>query len=232
MTAAITTRNEGDIAVITMDDGKANALSHDFIASLNDAFDEAVEADAVILAGRPGRFSAGFDLKIMTSGKEAVNELLRAGARLFTRIYGFERPVVTAVSGHAIAGGLILAGVGDHRIGIAGDFKLGLNEVANGMPVPIMIHRFARELLTPGEFVSSVLHSRMYDPEAAARAGWIDTVVDPEELFLSAMSAAKQLGQLQSVPYMHTKRSIRGPAIDAIMNTLEADLAELPEFSM
>ena len=115
------------VALIQMDDGKANALSYEMLTALNEALDRAdAEAQSVVLAGRPGRFCAGFDLKTMTASPNSVVELLTAGSHLMMRLYGFPLPVIIACSGHAIAGGALLTDCGDIRIGIEGDFRLGM----------------------------------------------------------------------------------------------------------
>lgn len=112
---------DGRIATITMDDGKANALSLAMLGELHAAFDRAEADEAiVILTGRPDRFSAGFDLAVFSSGGEAIVEMLRLGATLCERILAFPRPVVVACNGHAFAAGAFLALSADARIGVEG----------------------------------------------------------------------------------------------------------------
>jgi enoyl-CoA hydratase len=90
----------GSIAVVTLDDGKANALSPDVIAQIHASLDRAEkEAKALLLVGRPGRFSAGFDLSVMRQGGDVVASLVRAGAELALRLYEFPMPVVMACTG-------------------------------------------------------------------------------------------------------------------------------------
>jgi enoyl-CoA hydratase len=92
--------------MVTMDDGKANALSFDMFDALNAALDTAAQAQkVVVIAGRPGRFSAGFDLSVMSRVDESTMRLLRTGAALSHRLLTFDTPVVLAVSGHALAMG-------------------------------------------------------------------------------------------------------------------------------
>ena len=104
----VTTRHDEDVAVIEFDDGKANALGHDAIEAILGAFDEVEDAGAVVLTGRPERFSAGFDLKVMAAGPDIARGLLRRGVDLFLRMYLYPRPVVAACTGHALAAGAIL----------------------------------------------------------------------------------------------------------------------------
>lgn len=218
----------GSVAVITMDDGKANALNPTMIGALDEAFDRAEkEAGAVVLAGRPGRFSAGFDLKLMATGPDVAMSMILKGGDLMMRLYEFPKPVVMAVSGHALAGGILLAATGDVRIGIRGDFKLGLNEVTNGMPVPILAHELARNCLKTSELIPSVAHAKIYDPDAAAEAGWLERVVEPDALAEEALADATKLSALPGYSYSATKRSLRRQTIEYIRANMEANISEL-----
>ena len=117
---SMTYQLDGHVAVLTFDDGKANALSHQALDALEAALDRA-EADpdarAILLAGRPGRFSAGFDLATMTAGVEEMRWLVGAGANLIARLLLEPLPVVAACTGHALAAGALLLLACDQRIG-------------------------------------------------------------------------------------------------------------------
>lgn len=227
MTEIVTFERRGDVALVRLDDGKANAMSTPLIAGIGAALDRAAaEAKAVVLMGRPGRFSAGFDLKVMMSGPDAARTLVMAGGELLMRLYEHPQPLVVACTGHAIAGGVLMVATGDRRIGVAGDFKLGLNEVANGMPVPILAHELARDRLDPRFLVESVLHARLWDPEGALRVGWLDRVVAPDELEARAIEEADALAKLPQPAYGLTKRSLRRATIAHIRATIESNLAE------
>lgn len=215
-----------DVALITLDDGKANALSPILIDALRDALQRAGEqAGAVVLTGRPQRFSAGFDLKIMASGPEAMLSLVRDGTALLLELCAFPLPVVGAATGHAIAGGVLLLATADHRVGTAGPFKLGLNEVSNGMPVPIFAHELARARLDPRELIRATLMAQLYDPEAAVAAGWLDEVVQPEALLPRALEVAGQLATLPRAAFAQTKASLHQAMITHVRETLEDNLA-------
>ncbi|MEM9225975.1 MAG: crotonase/enoyl-CoA hydratase family protein, partial [Pseudomonadota bacterium] len=129
---------QGEIALITMDDGKANAVNPLLLDALNTALDEAeAKAKAIVIAGRPGRFSAGFDLNILTGGSidDAIG-LVKYGGRTALRMYGSDKPIVAACPGHAIAMGSFFLLSTDYRIGTPGAFKIGANESAIGMVIP------------------------------------------------------------------------------------------------
>ncbi len=219
---------EGPVAIITMDDGKANALSPTMIEAIGAAFDKAEkDAKAVVLAGRPGRFCAGFDLKIMMTGPDNAMKMIMAGGELFLRLYNFPKPIVCAVTGHALAGGVLLAATGDIRIGVRGDFKLGLNEVQNSMPVPVLAHELARDRLTAKELLPAVAHAKIYNPDSAVEAGWLDRAVEGESLAAEALSEATRLGALPSFAYATSKQSLRKQTIDYVRSTMDANLAAL-----
>src|SRR5204862_6451033 len=123
------------------------------------------EAGAMILAGRPGRFCAGFDLKAMMSGPQAATALLGRGADLLMRLYGAGVPLVIACTGHALAGGALVLLTGDVRVGASGEFRIGLNEVSIGLPVPVLAMELARDRLLPTELGRATLQARAYGPD-------------------------------------------------------------------
>jgi len=227
-TEPLTYALEGSTAVLTMDDGKANALSAGMIDHLLAALTRAEgEAQAVVLAGRADRFCAGFDLRVMMSGAEHAKALLRRGSELLMRLYGTPLPLVIACTGHALAGGALVVLTGDHRIGAAGAFKLGLNEVSIGMPIPTLAMELARDRLAAAELPRATLMAQIYDPEGAVRAGYLDAVAAPEALLPVAKEAAARLGALSRSAYGGTKARLRLETIRRITSTLETDLAAL-----
>lgn len=215
------------IAIITMDDGKANALSPVRIIEINAALDRAAEARAVVLAGRPGRFSAGFDLSVMTGGIGALRELVTAGANLALRLYSFPRPVVAACTGHALAAGAVLLCSADLRIGAAGAFKIGLNEVAIQLPLPIFALELARARLSQRWLTQAVTQARIFDPAGALEAGYLDLLASPETLLATAVEHAARLAQLPAPAFELTKDRERRAIIAHIRATLDADIALL-----
>lgn len=216
------------VAVITLDDGKANAVSPAVIAGLNDALTRAeAEAAAVLLAGRPGRFSAGFDLAVMTTGVEPMRKLVIGGAELLLRLYGFPRPVVSACTGHALAMGALLLLASDRRVGARGAFKIGLNEVLIQMPLPAFGVELARDRLSKRHFTQATSQARIYDPDTAVDAGYLDSTEPAEDLLAAAEGLARQLGTLANPAFSETKRRERSATIDRIRSTLEADIASL-----
>ena len=129
--------NDG-IALLTLDDGKANALGFDMQADISAALDEAeAKGDVLVITGRAGVTSAGFDLKVMREQPDKVNDMVTGGGLLLTRLFDFPKPVIIASTGHAIAAGALLMLTGDYRLGIEGDSQYGLNVTAIGMTLPL-----------------------------------------------------------------------------------------------
>ena len=217
------------IAVITMDDGKANAFGNDVLEALEGLLDR-VEADgarALVLVGRAGKFSAGFNLKEMTAGVEAMRALVVRGARWWLRLYGLGVPTVAACTGHALAGGAITLMACDVSIGADVPAKIGLTEVAIGMPLPIFAIEFARERLTKTAFVPSTLHATVYDPAGAAEVGYLTRVVPMESLLDEAMAEARRLAEFRTGAYARTKTNARTAMIESCLAGLEADMASV-----
>ncbi|MEZ5945882.1 MAG: crotonase/enoyl-CoA hydratase family protein [Hyphomonas sp.] len=178
MTATL--RTENDIAIVTMDDGKANAISLTMLDAVNACLDEAAGADVLVLTGRPDRFSAGFDLKFMAGAQpEDVRRLVSGGGKLAMRLFSWKQPVVIASTGHAIAMGAFLLLGGDTRISARGAYKVGANETVNGMTLPAFGTELPRARLNPMYLTEALVQARLYTPDEAVPVGWLDRVVEP-----------------------------------------------------
>ncbi|MCG8423657.1 MAG: crotonase/enoyl-CoA hydratase family protein [Proteobacteria bacterium] len=211
----------GNVGIARFDDGKVNALSYRALDALNSALDQAErDAEALVLVGRPGKFSAGFDLSVMRQGVQAATDMVKVGAELALRLYAFPCPVVAACSGHAIAMGSLLLLACDSRIGITGDFKIGLNEVSIGMPLPVVGIELARDRLSPRHVTRAVLEAEIYSPEGAVEAGFLDRVIAPDALDAEALSEAQRLAGLDTPAHHATKKRMRQATIDRIRQSL------------
>ena len=221
-TQIVSTQIVDTVSLITMDDGKANAASHDLLEALENALDAAeTEANAVVLAGRPGKFCAGFDLRVMQgAAPEERTELSSRGGRMVHRLYGYPLPLVAASTGHAIALGAILLLACDTRVGPQSGYKFGLNETAIGLPLPAFGTELAKDRLHSAELTASVVQSKIYDPEGAVRAGFLDALVPEGEVVEAAIEAAKQLAQLPAEAYWANKRKVRGVTLDVVGSSL------------
>ncbi len=224
----VTYEQRGETALVRMDDGKANALGDELMGELDAALDRASrEAKAVVLAGRPGRFCAGFDLKAMTAGLDAARAIVSRGAGTLLKLYTHPQPLVIACTGHALAGGALVLLTGDVRIAVRGAFKIGLNEVAIGMPLPVLAMELARDRLEPRFFTRSTLFAEQYDPDGALFAGYVDEVVEEAGLLDRALAEAARLAALPASAYGTTKLIQRERTVDYIQRTLAKDMERL-----
>jgi enoyl-CoA hydratase len=219
-------RRHGAVTVVTMDDGKVNALTFPMLSTLNDALDRALEDEApLVLTGREGRFSAGFDLKTLTGGGGDGPKLLTGGFELSERLLSFPFPVVIACTGHALAMGAFLLLSGDHRIGAEGAFKIGANEVAIGLTMPETAIEICRQRVSPTHFSRVVINAEIFGPSEAVGAGFLDRVVPATDLAESALEVAEALGKLDMRAHAATKLRTRGPALSAIHAAIAVDEA-------
>lgn len=216
------------VAVIRMDDGKANAISPAMITALHEAIDRA-EKDrlGIVLAGREGRFSGGFDLNVMREGGQAGRELVAGGGRLSVRLGRHPGPVVAACTGHALAMGAVLLLSCDLRIGARGPFKLAFNEVAIGISTPLFLIDQARERLSKRHFQRATVQAHTYDPQGAVDAGLLDQVVDPENVTETALAEATRLAALSRDAFVETRARARGAILDQIESQIDADIASM-----
>lgn len=197
---------------IWMDDGKANAINPALLNSLENCLREALERGArtVVLMGREGFFSGGLDLKLLPSlsPREAVATLASFG-HLIKRLLGFPRPVVAGVTGHAIAGGSVLLLCCDYAVATRGDFKIGLNEAAIGIPLPPVLVELAQLKLSPRGLIRAVAHGELFSVEKAQELGFVDESCEGEELVARCCAVAEQMTRLHGRSYHETKIVLR-----------------------
>jgi|CXWL01.1.fsa_nt_gi enoyl-CoA hydratase len=215
----------GGVGIIRIDDGKVNAMSVALLGALNAALDRA-QADnaAVLMVGRPGIFSAGFDMKQLMSDPATIVALLRAGAELCVRMLDFPRPIVTASTGHAYPMGAFLMLSADYRFGVDGPFRIGMNEVAIGLAPPQFAIELARARLLPAFFNRTAITGELFSPTTAMAAGFLDEVVESDVLFDRALAKANVFAALNPNAHLTTKRRARASLIDAMRTSIESDI--------
>ena len=225
MNEFVTYKSKEEYAVISINNGKANAISHEVITGLHACLDKAeAEQKVVILTGTPGIFSGGFDLKVMKESPQSALELVTKGSQLSLRMLSFPMPIIAACNGHAIAKGAFLLLSTDYRIGTEGDFKIGLNEVLIGMTMHHAGIAIAKSRLSEVYLNRSVNNGEIYNPKDAIRAGFLDTIV-PEDLLLpTAIKVAKMFSQVNKKAHAETKIKVRKPHLEALEKAIELDL--------
>jgi enoyl-CoA hydratase len=225
MTELVTYDHTDLVSTLTMDDGKVNVFSIPMLQALHEAFDQAERDETVVLLrGRPGYFSAGFDLGVFKGPQEDALLMLTLGATLAERILTFPAPVAVACTGHAFPAGAFLLMAADTRIGADGPFKLGLNEVRIGLTLPWFAIVLARHRLTPAHFDHATVTGSMFDPRGAREAGLLDAVVGPDELDAVALSAAEDLAEVDRHAHAATKLRVRQCVLEELRSAIDGEL--------
>ncbi len=211
-----------DIAWVTMDDGKVNAVNFELVDALLAAIEQAEQqAKALVLVGRPGKFSAGFDLKVIQGGDEAtVQSLLNRGGEVALRLLESPLPTIGVCTGHALAMGALFLLACDTRIGVQGPFKIGLNETAIGLALPVFGIELPRMRLAPPALTAAVVQSRLYSPDEAASIGYLTEVAEAETVLEVATTQATALAALPAAAYAANNQHLYKDAIAALRASL------------
>lgn len=228
MTKIHSTRVAQDtVALITIDDGKVNTLSKEAIDDLRAAIEAAAAEPgivAAVIAGREGVFSAGFDLNVLQSGDvSAMTNLVSDGGELISHLFSCDLPIVAACTGHALAAGAFLLLGCDIRVGATGDFKLGMNEVAIGMVLPGWAMTISRERVSPRHLQRAVANARITDATEAVDIGYLDIVVEPDQVIDRAIAEAAALSALDREAYAGTMKQFRGSVAQTMLAQAAAD---------
>ena len=212
---------EDGVAVLTMDDGKVNALTVEVFAALDVALDACADDAAVVLCGRDGVFSAGLDRALLAGEPADLQRLAVALTRTTMRLWTEPRPVVAAATGHAIAAGTILALACDHVVAAVGDFRWGLNETAIGLVLPEWVVDLARSNLRADRLEGLVLPGRLVDAREALEVGFVDELAPADDVRARALARAAVLAELPRPVYAANKRRLRGAAARAALAALD-----------
>ena len=211
----------GGVAVVRMNSNPMNVMGEGFFSDLDEAF-ATLESDyaesPVVLASSRGVFSAGLDLKyhlsLFTAGDE--EEIWRWYERFrgaLLRVFAYERPVVAAVNGHAIAGGLVLALCCDYRVCVDSGARFGLNEITIGFPVPSAIAQIALYALGTAVAQHVMTTGFLYEPRDAVRLGFFDESREADRLLSHCVEFAGQYGPSLIPGYAFSKRALRSEVV-------------------
>ena len=222
MTAPATIEITDEIAIIAMDDGKANAINPPMLEALNACLDQAEkDAKVVIITGREGRFSGGFDLKLMMSlPGDQVKALVDGGGKLAHRLYSFPMPVIAACNGHGVAMGCFILLSCDVRIGTAGAFKVGANETQINMVLPVFASELVKARVADDFKTRSMVFGELFDPETAVKAGYLDRVVEASALLATAKATAEAIKPLSGSSLTGNKLLLRETTLATIKASL------------
>lgn len=213
----LTLSTQGPVAVLTMDDGKANTFDTAHFKDWHARLDEIEKSDAstVLITGRAGYLSAGLDLrKLPTLGAAGLEELIQLFGQVMLRVFTFPRPVVAAITGHAMGAGAILSMAADLRFIAQGPYKFGMNEVQIGMTVPTFGIEIGRASAPAHAHADMVLHGRTFSPDECAHYSLVEKVLPQEDVVKHALDRANGLASLNMTAYADTKRMMRGAAAE------------------
>ncbi len=218
-----TLTQDNDISIIKLDDGKANAFSYDMLTQVNELLAKVPrDSGALVITGRDGLFSGGFDLKTLAAGDmEKITKMVQLGYRLLLELYSFDRPIIAAVSGHSIALGLFVTCSADYRIAIDGKYICQANEVRNNMDIPTQIMEILKARVNRNYFYPAVFHSDAYSVQDSIEVGFIDEVVPQTEFMDRVMEKAKELATLPHPFYANTKKSAQDDVRQKISDAIE-----------
>ena len=216
---SVSLQMHGSVAVVEFDDGNKNVINHDVLDELEPIWAQAEEAgDAIVFKGREGSFCAGYDIKVMTGGdREASSRLGTRGGGLAARIHACPKPVVGLAQGHAFTIGLVWLAGCDVRIGEAGQYRLGMTEVALGVPLSGWALEPMRARVKREHQFAALVHSRQYSPQEAVEVGYLDELVEAGLGLQAALAKAEALAALPAEAYRLTKLALREGVLD-IMN--------------
>jgi enoyl-CoA hydratase len=213
------------VTVLTADRPPVNAMNLELLDELVTTVEQ-LAADvpaALVLAGRPGAFSAGVDLKAVPAYEPDEQRRMVEGINAMALgVYALPCPVVCAITGHAIAGGFVLAVCGDHRVA-SSEGRYGLTEVKVGVPYPQGAIGVVRAELTPAAARILVLGNRLVDAEECRRLGAFDEVVEPGAVVDRAVEVARELAELPANVYARTKAELRADTLERLRAATATD---------
>lgn len=212
----IETRDEeGGVRTLTLARPPANALDSALLAALFDAVRAAIDdarVRALIVRGQERFFSGGLDLLQMAGGEAGRMAGFGYGDGVFA-LWTCPKPTIAEISGHAIAGGALVALACDHRISARGTHKLGLNETAIGLAFPRGAFEIARATLPPHELGRILLGAELFEPEAALELGFVHELVDRDDLHARCLERARLLGEYPAGAYAYNKALVQEPYV-------------------
>jgi enoyl-CoA hydratase len=211
----VAVKDRDGIAVLTLDRPPANAFAPELVLRLRAALRENAGARALVLASaQPGLFSAGWDLpRISAMARAEMKEYLESFCDLVAEIFTYPVPVVAALPGHAIAGGLIVACAADERYAAEGKGRFGLSEVALGVPLPACCLELFAYVLGPRRMERLTASAQNLPADQALSLGLLDRVVPAADLLEISLERANQLARGSAAAYAEVKRRARAETV-------------------
>jgi enoyl-CoA hydratase len=208
--------HRGPVALLRLENGKANAISPSFIDRLEGLLGQLGDARAAAIVGQGSAFSAGLDLPALVDlDRATMRTFIRRFEVVMMRIFELPIPLVAAVNGHAVAGGCVLALQADVRIGADRDARIGLNEVQLGIGLPAAVAETLRWQVPGSSLAAIALEGRLFSPREALQLGLLHELAPEPELLERAMQRAAAFAALPPAGVRMVKQSLRRPAAAA-----------------
>jgi enoyl-CoA hydratase len=211
--------NKGDIAILRMAHGKVSALDAAFCEAMTVEL-ERLQRDsprAMVLTGTGSAFSAGVDLyQLVEGGADYVRHFLPLMESFLRALLVFSKPLVAAINGHAIAGGCIMAAAADYRVMATGDGRIGVPELAVGVPFPRLPLEILASRLSPTVLRTLIYSGRTVPADEALVLGFIDEAAAPDRVLQRAVSIAEQFGAIPAQTFALTKRAFTESVLERV----------------
>ena len=212
----IVTTDHGKVRELRLNRPPVNAINPELVAALHDAVTRAPEegARALVLSGSPGRYSGGLDVPLLVDfDRPAMERLWEDFYRLLLALAASPIPIAAAITGHSPAGGAVLATYCDYRIMAAGDFRIGYNEVAVGIPMPIAILRCVARQVGPRQAERLCGGGLLVSPDEALRIGLVDELVPADRVVERAIEWAEGIINLPPNAMSQTRKEARADLV-------------------
>jgi enoyl-CoA hydratase len=216
--------HEAGVRTLTLDRPPANAEDEQLLTDLGEAVDQAREDDrvrAVVLTGAGKFFCGGFDLFSERRDPSSVSVLGDVFRDTHVKLVSLPKPTIAMVNGHAIAGGLVLVLACDYRLGLDGDWKLGLNEVAIGASYPRVALEIVRLRLPHARAAELLLGAALYPASQALRLGVVDELLPSGKLRDTVLRRAARMGSFPREAYADTKELLVADVLRAVAEPAE-----------
>jgi enoyl-CoA hydratase len=222
MASGLKIEERDGVRVLRMQFGRANAMNTGMLDELAAAL-TAGDPQPTVLTGDGKIFCAGLDLvELDALDRDDFEDFLTRFSRTMVQVLTTPFPLVAAVNGHAVAGGCVLALACDYRVGTQGEFKIGMNELTHGLPLPAVASEIPRGALTPQTYRTVVMSGVLMSPDTAQQIGILDMLADDAELAIDqACVLARQQGKSLDA-FAGVKGGVVAPVVNAIKELREA----------
>jgi len=215
----INTEINGAVAHLVYDDGGLNIITPTVLGQLLQTLqflESNQDVKTLVIEGNGRSFSAGLDLAIMQAGGEPMQSMMQGMGALLLNLYKSRMRIVSLCAGHATAAGALILLVSDYRVGVSRSGKIGFSEVANGISLNPFAIQLAEARLNRSELFAATTLARMYDPDAACTAGFLDVAMSNyRDAKYHALQQAEHLARLDDNAYLQTLQAVRTTTLES-----------------